>query len=124
MLPFRGRQAAALTPLLKRFIEEYRESDVPADLVAVGSAIRNYVARAPVGEAFEAAASLLKSQGRLKIPIELEVEVTKMVVRKLTANPPVQRDQYPELALRLEELVDAYARPRLLRSREVWSHCP
>ena len=51
MLPFRGRQAAALTPLLKQFIEEYRESDVPADLVAVGSAIRNYIATAPVGDA-------------------------------------------------------------------------
>ena len=103
VLPFRGRQAAALTPLLKRFIEEYRESNVPADLVAVGSAIRNYVARATIGEAFEAAASLLKSQGGLPIPIELEVEVTKMVVRKLTANPPEQRDQFPEVALRLEE---------------------
>ena len=32
-----------------------------------------------------------------------------MVVRKLTANPPVHRDQYPESALRLEELVDVYA---------------
>ena len=114
MLPFRGRQAAELTPLLKRFIEEYRESDDPADLVAVGSAIRNYVATAPVGDAIEAAASLLKEQGELEIPIELEVEVTKMLVRKLTANPPAQRDQYSELALRLEELVDVYARPRLL----------
>jgi len=114
VLPFRGRQAAELTPLLRRFIEEYRESDDPADLVAVGSAIRNYVATAPVGDAIEAAASLLKEEGELEIPIELEVEVTKMVVRKLTANPPEQCDQYPELASRLEELVDVYARPRLL----------
>ncbi len=114
VLPFRGRQAAALTPLLKRFIEEYRESNFPADLVAVGSAIRNYVATAPVHDALEASASLLKAEGELEIPIELEVEVTKMVVRKLTANPPAQRDQYPELASRLGEIVDAYARPRFL----------
>jgi len=114
VLPFRGLQAVALAPLLRRFIEKYRESDDPADLVAVGSAIRNYVATAPVGDALEAAASLLKEEGELEIPIELEVEVTKMVVRKLTANPPAQRDQYSELALRLEELVDVYARPRLL----------
>src|SRR5208337_1461194 len=114
VLPFRGRHAAELTPLLKRFIEEYRESDDPADLVAVGSAIRNYVATAPVHDALEASASLLKAEGELEIPIELEVEVTKMVVRKLTANPPEQRDQYPELALQLEELVDVYARPRFL----------
>jgi hypothetical protein len=114
VLPFRGLQAVALAPLLRRFIEKYRELDDPADLVAVGSAIRNYVATAPVGDAIEAAASLLKEEGELEIPIELEVEVTKMVVRKLTANPPEQRDQYSELALRLEELVDVYARPRLL----------
>jgi hypothetical protein len=116
VLPFRGQQAAALAPLLRQFIEEYRESNVPADLVAVGSAIRNCVATATIGDAFEAAASLLKAQGRLPIPIELEVEVevAKMVVRKLNANPPVERDQYPELALRLEELVDAYVRPRFL----------
>ena len=114
VLPFRGQHAAALVPLLRQFIETYRESNVPADLVAVGSAIRNYVATAASDDAFEAAASLLKAQGRLPIPIELEVEVTKMVVRKLTANPPMERDQYTELALRLEELVDAYARPRFL----------
>ncbi len=114
VLPFRGQEAAALAPLLLRFIETYRESNAPGDLVAVGSAIRNYVATATVDEGFEAAASLLKAQGRTPIPIELEVEVTKMVVRKLTANTPSERDQYPELALRLEELVDAYARPRFL----------
>ena len=114
VLPFRGQQAAELVPLLRRFIEKYRESDDPADLVAVGSAIRNYVATVPVGDALEAAASLLKEEGELEIPIELEVEVTKMVVRKLTANPPATAHQYSELALRLEELVDVYARPRLL----------
>jgi len=114
VLPFRGRHAAELTPLLRRFIEEYRESDDPADLVAVGSAIRNYVATAPVHDALEASASLLNAEGEMEIPIELEVEVTKMVVRKLTANPPEQRDLYPELALQLEELIDIYARPRLL----------
>jgi len=114
VLPFRGQHAAALAPLLRQFIETYHESNVPADLVAVGSAIRNYVATATADEAFEAAACLLKAQGRLPIPIELEVEVTKMVVRKLTANPPAERDRYPGLALRLEELVDAYARPRFL----------
>jgi len=112
--PFRGQQAAALVPLLRQFIETYRESNVPADMVAVGSAIRNYVATATIGDAFEAAASLLKAEGRLPIPIELEIEVTKMVVRKLTANPPTERDQHTRLAQRLEEIVDAYAKPRLL----------
>jgi hypothetical protein len=114
VLPFRGQLAAALVPLLRRFIEACRESNVPADLVAVASAIRNYVATAATEEAFEAAASLLKAHGRLPIPLELEVEVTKMVVRKLTVNPPAERGRYPELAARLDELVDAYAKPRFL----------
>ena len=114
VLPFRGQQAAALIPFLRQFIDDYRESNVPADLVAVGSAIRNYVATAPTDDAFAAAASLLKADGRLPIPIALEVEMAKMVVRKLTANPPAERDQYPELASRLEELIDAYAKPRFL----------
>ena len=61
VLPFRGQHAAALVPLLRQFIETYRESNVPADLVAVGSAIRNYVATAASDDAFEAAASLLKA---------------------------------------------------------------
>jgi hypothetical protein len=114
VLPFQAGQAAALVPLLRRFIEEFRESNVPADLVAMGSAIRNCVATAPSDEALDAAASLLKVDGRRALRIELEVEVTKMVVRKLTANLPAEREQYPELALRLEELVDDYARPRFL----------
>ncbi len=117
VLPFRGQQAAALAPLLRQFVERYRESNVPADQIAVGSAIRNYVATATIDDAFEAAASLLKAHSRNSISIDLEVEVTKMVVRKLTANPPADREQYSELARRLEELVDDYARPRLL-SRE------
>ena len=57
---------------------------------------------------------MLTSGERFALPIELELEVCKMVVRKLTSNPPAARDQYPELALRLEELVDTYARSRLL----------
>jgi len=114
VLSFTGQEATAIAPLLRQFIEEYRESNVPADLVAVGSAIRNYVATAPMDDAFDAAVSLLKRDGRLPLPIELEVGISKMVVRKLTANPPAERDRHPELASRLEELVDDYARPRFL----------
>jgi hypothetical protein len=114
LAPFSGPQAAALAPLLRQFIEAHRESNDPADSVAVGSAIRNYIATASVDEAFQAAASLLKAQERVPIPIELEVEITKMVLRKLTANPPAERNQHRDLADRLEELVDAYAKPRFL----------
>ncbi len=111
---FRDQEATAIVPLLRQFIEEYRQSSLPADLVAVGSAIRNYVATAPVDEALDTAAHLLEADGRHPLPIALEVEVTKMVVRKLIANLPPERNQYIDLSLRLDELVDDYARPRFL----------
>jgi hypothetical protein len=114
VLPSKGQQGVALARLLRQFIEDCRASNVRADLITVGSAIRNYIAIAPIGEAFAVAASLLKADRTFPVPIVLEVEVTKMVVRKLTANPPAERDQYPELATRLEQLVYDYAKPRFL----------
>jgi hypothetical protein len=103
-----------LTPLLRRFIERNRDSEARVDLVTVGSAIRKFVAVAPSDEAFEFAAGLLKTDGRLVIPIEVEVEVAKMVVRKLTANPPTRESQYPDLAQVLADLAATYLNPRLL----------
>jgi hypothetical protein len=113
-LPFRTEQLEVLVCLLRQFIEQNRNSNVPADLVAVGAAVRKFVAIAPIEEAFNAAAGLLASGERFALPIDLELEVCKMVVRKLTSNPAAARDHYPELALRLEDLVDTYAKPRLL----------
>ena len=110
----RAERDAGTRPLLRRFIEKYRESNDPVDLVAAGSAIRTFIAIASRDDAFDFAASLLKAGSRLPLAIELEIEVSKMVVRKLTANPPAERNQYAELAMRLEELVDDYARPRFL----------
>jgi hypothetical protein len=114
VLPFWGQEAAVLASLLKQFIDDCRDSNVPADLVAVGSAIRKFLATAPTNEALDAAANLLKADGCLPRPIELEIDITRMVVRKLTSYPPGRAGQYSALARRLEELVDDYARPRFL----------
>jgi len=114
VIHFGPSEAQQLTPLLRRFIEQYRDSNVPADLVAVGSAIRKFIAVASRDDAFDFAASLLKPGARLALAIEIEIEISKMVVRKLTANPSAERNQYTDLALRLAELVDDYARPRFL----------
>lgn len=107
-------QAAMLTPLLQQFIDDHRDSNDPADLVAVGSAIRTFIAIATPDDAFAYAASLLKAGGRSPLPIELELELAKMVVRKLTARTPETDDPFPELADRLRELVETYLNPRLL----------
>ncbi len=114
VLDFTGDQAVTLTALLRQFIDDHRESNVPSDLVAVASAIRKFVATADPGEAFDYAASLLGASGRSPLPIELELEVTKMVVRKLTANPPVSDESFPELAARLNKLANKYLNPHLL----------
>jgi hypothetical protein len=111
---FTTDQAAALTPILRRFIDDHRESNDPADLVAVGSAIRKFVAIASPDLAFDYAANLLKVGGRAPLPIGLELELAKMVVRKLTARPPESDGQYPDLTERLYELVETYLNPRLL----------
>ena len=60
----------------------------------------------------------MESEETLPISIELEIEVTKMVVRKRRANSLAERDLHTELVLRFEEIVDAYARPRLLEREE------
>ncbi|MGO9599235.1 MAG: hypothetical protein ACLP7Q_14705 [Isosphaeraceae bacterium] len=114
LLEFSEVQAASLTKLLRRFIDDCRESNVPSDLVAVASAIRKFVATASTGEAFDYAASLLRASSRAPPSIELELEVTKMVVRRLTANPPASDQSFPDLAIRLKELCETYLNPRLL----------
>jgi len=114
VLDFSGDQAILLTGLLRQFIDDRRESNIPRDLVAVASAIRKYVATAGTEEAFDYAACLLKASGRSPLSIELELEVTKMVVRKLTANPPASNESLPDLAARLNELSETYLNPRLL----------
>ena len=63
----------------------------------MGSAIRKFIAVASRDDAFDFAASLLKPGARLPLAIEIEIEISKMVVRKLTANPPAERNQYTDL---------------------------
>ena len=48
------------------------------------------------------------------MPIDLELEMAKMVVRKLSVHPPQEPDSLPYLTDRLSELVKTYLNPRLL----------
>lgn len=111
---FDPTETRELTPLLRRFIEQYRDSNDPTDLIAVGSAIRTFVAYAARDEAFDFAAELLKTSVRAPLPIGLEIEVSKMAVRKLTTRPPTRPNQNPELGGRLVELAETYLNPRLI----------
>ncbi|MGM0489213.1 MAG: hypothetical protein ACQESR_20935 [Planctomycetota bacterium] len=59
-------------------------------------------------------AVLLESGHRSPLPIDLEIEVAKMIYRNFEVHPPADLDMQPKLAQRLWEMVQAYVNPRIL----------
>jgi hypothetical protein len=118
VVSFSSDQENALCRLLRRFIEQYRNSEDPQDLIAVGAAIRKYVVTIDQ-EHFSDLAIFLDSAQNATIPIEVELEVVKMLVRRLIQSPPKQTNSEPQLADRLFEIVDDYLKPRLLSRDKV-----
>jgi len=113
LLHFDPSQREAILPVLWQYILAHRNSNTPETLIAVGAAIRKYVAIMPMDRMDELAV-LLESGHRSPLPIDLEIEVAKMVYRNLEVHPPVVADPYPELAKRFWEMVQAYINPRVL----------
>lgn len=112
-ITFTESEAGDLAAILREFVLAYRHSDNALDLISVGSAIRKYIAVMPSDD-IASIAVLLERPSILSAPPDVEVELTKMVVRKLTANPPTQSDAEPELAARLNEVANAYLNDRIL----------
>lgn len=110
---FATAQQEALLPLLWQYILAHRDSNNRDELVATGAAIRKYIAIMPMDRMGELAV-LLESGHRSPLPIELEIEVAKMIFRNFEVHPPVAIDTQPELAERLLEMVHAYVHPRIL----------
>ncbi len=102
---FDHAQNETLLPLLWQYILDHRNSNDRGELIAVGSAIRKYI-----GEL----GALLESGNKSPLPIELEIEVAKMIYRNFETHPPLDADPLPTLAKRLWELVQAYTNPRIL----------
>lgn len=113
VIRFAKEQVPQLLSVLWRFIESYRDSNDVEDLVAVGSAIRKLVALMDASE-IGSVASLLETGHRATLPLETEVELTKMIARKFRANPPQSLDPEPQLAERLFGLFGAYSSPHVL----------
>jgi hypothetical protein len=114
VMDFEPHQLERLAVALSGFINDFGGSNDPADLTAVGAAIRKYVATMKVDEVLPFAARLLAADPETPVPLEVELELTKMVVRKLTANPPGADGVFPGLADRLLEITRTYLNPRLL----------
>lgn len=113
VLDFGVHQVTEVSDVLSAFIDRYRCSNDPQDFTSVASAIRKFVGimdRANLGSID----FLLESGNEGVVLLEIELEVAKMVVRKLTANPPERLDPEPELADRLMELLRSYGNSRLL----------
>jgi hypothetical protein len=106
-------QRQVLLPLLWQYILRNRDSNVPDKLAAVGAAMRKYVAVMPM-EKMGQLAELLEPGHRSPLPVELEIEVAKMIYRNFEVHPPIHPDPQPELAARLWEMVQAYVNPRIL----------
>jgi hypothetical protein len=110
---FTPSERDVLLPLLWQYIVDHRNSNDREELVGVAAAIRKYIAIMPM-ERMGELATLLESGHRSPLPLDLELEVAKMVYRNFEVHPPVDADPQPELAERLWEMVEAYINPRVL----------
>lgn len=110
---FDMRQQQRLLPILWSYILAHRDSNNSDELVAIGSAIRKYIALMPMDQ-MENLAVLLDSENRSPLPLELELEVSKMIYRNFEARPPAQANPQPKLAKLLWQMAQTYINPRLL----------
>jgi hypothetical protein len=113
LMRFDRSQNQVLLPLLWQYILGHRNSNDRDELIAVGAAVRKYIAIMPMERMGELAV-LLETGHRSPIPIELEIEIAKMICRNFEVIPPAVADPHPELAERLWEIVQAYINPRVL----------
>ena len=112
-LHFAPEQRQQLLSVLWKYIHDFRDCKDPEELVAVGSAIRKYVAMMDLARVGEVAV-LLEAGHRAANSLDLELEVAKMVYRKFEANPPARPDPHPQLAARLWEIAEAYVNPHVI----------
>jgi len=110
---FTFQQRTILLPILWRYILDHRDSDNHEEAVAVGSAIRKFIAMMDVGQIGDVAI-LLERGHRTTLSLDIELEVAKMVFRKFEANPPKAMDFQSYLAQQLLEIAQAYMNPRVL----------
>jgi hypothetical protein len=110
---FDRTQQQALLPVLWAYIQDHRTSNDRETLVAVGAAIRKYIAVMPMDRMGQLAL-LLTPGNHEPMPLEVELEVAKMIYRNYEVYPPNNVGAEPELAARLWDFVQAYTNPRIL----------
>jgi len=113
VLRFEADKLPQLNDALLQFIQTNRDSNDPEDQIAVAAAIRKLIAEATTAD-LDSFALLLEPGSRAAVPLEVELEVAKMVVRKLTVNPSLAAELDSLLADQLFDIVHAYLNDRLL----------
>lgn len=98
---------------LVEFIKKHRATNSQKILIAVGSAIRKVLLN--IGdEDLSLAVELMKTTGSLEVPIEVELEVAKMVVHRFRYAPHTSTEGLDELAALLLENAKIYSRANLV----------
>jgi hypothetical protein len=110
---FDAEQLNVLLPLLWRYIMRHRNSNLRSELAPAGAAVRKYIATMPMSDMGRLAVLLDPGQ-RCQLPLDLEIEIAKMIYRNYEVHPPCAPDPEPLLAEKLCELVEAYTNPRVL----------
>lgn len=113
-LRFDVDQIGLLEPILRLYVDRHLNSEIREEQVAVASGIRKLIAMLPVTQ-------LSRCEDWLKIerktPPPLEMEVVKMITRKLTASLPEDTGHLKSINDQLIDLLRSYLNPRTLSKR-------
>lgn len=104
---------AQTVELLVAFIVKHRSTNSQKVLIAVGAAIRKVLLNI-ADEELGLAAELMKSAGSLEVPIEVELEVAKMVVHRFRYAPNTSSKGLSDLAELLLENAKVYSKAKLV----------
>lgn len=98
---------------LAEFVRKHRSSNLQNVVVAVGAAIRKVLLNVSDDD-LELATELMKPAGNLEIPVEVDLEVAKMVVHRFRYSPSTPTTNLKELVAILLDNALTYCKPNLV----------
>jgi len=111
--PIPADKLSGAIDLLVEFIKKHRGTNSQNVVVAVGAAIRKVLLNVS-DEQLGLGAELMKSAGNLEVPIEVELEVAKMVVHRFRYAPNRSTAGLSELASLLLDNARVYSKTNLV----------
>jgi hypothetical protein len=111
VIPEEMKTEAVLT--LAEFVRSHRSSNDNRVIIAVGAAIRKILLNISEDD-LELAADLMKPSSNLEVPVQVELEVAKMVVHRFRYRPLTPTQNLRELASLLLDNAVTYSKPNLV----------